>query len=314
MHCCRVPRRCLLLLSTPSTPQVPLWLSGCCEARSCADCRIDNHHRHVTPVRPSSGATNQPTPSSDPAPCNNGEIAGGANGRQYTISCASDTSGNGGAHRTDTFPSGDFTQCITVCDQDELCGAWVWGGPGGPGESGRTCFLKQAPQSPIPGRGNFVAGILVGSEGPSQIPPGTASSTTGAPGSTDTSTQLPDPAPCPGVNGTSFYDTGGLRYTIYCGIDTQPPSFNSEAFPTFRGCIDACRLQSQFCGAVGYIGGRCYFKPPPEIYSPEGGVQLAVRASGDVSSTSSSTLLAPSSTLESSSDVSVSTTEMIATP
>jgi hypothetical protein len=261
------------------------------------------------------GGVEQPTPSSSSAPCNNGEILDGANGRQYTISCASDTSGNGGAYTTTTFPSGDFTQCITICDLDPQCGAWVWGGPGGPGEVGGTCFLKQAPQSPVPGRGNFVAGILIGSEGPSPVSSSTSSSTTqdSTSSSSATSTQLPDPAPCPEVNGTPFYDSEGLRYTIYCGVNTQPSLFNSEAFPTFRGCIEACRQQSQFCGAVGYIGGRCYFKPPPEIFSAEGGVQLAVRALDDASSSSSSSSLAPSSTMESSSEVSISSTEMMTT-
>lgn len=268
-----------------------------------------------TPLSPSTsgGADGQPTPSTSSTPCNDSEIIDGANGRQYIISCASDTSGTG-AYRTETFPTGDFTQCITVCDQDTQCGAWVWGGSGGPGQTGGICFLKQAPQSPVSGIGNLVAGILVGSEGPSQVPSSTASSTTqdsGASSSSATSTQLPDPDPCPGVNGTSFSDSEGIRYTIYCGIDTQPTSFNSDAFPTFRGCIEACRQQPQFCGAVGYIGGRCYFKPPPEIFSEQGGVQLAVRAPDDGLSTSSSVLPASSSTLELPSDVSVSTTEII---
>lgn len=214
----------------------------------------------------------------------------GANGRQYTISCRSDTTGNGGAFTIENFVSGDFTQCADLCDQTPRCGAWVWGGPGGPGQVGGACFLKEAPQSPTPGRDGFVAGILVGSEGPSQVPPST-SQASGVPGSSVTLAQLPEPSPCPGVNGTAFYDTEGLRYTIYCGIDSLPSSFNSTVSYTFRECIDSCSQQSQFCGAIGYIGTSCYFKPPPESFSAEGAVRLAVRALDDGASASSSTVI-----------------------
>ena len=105
--------------------------------------------------------TGETTPTPEPGLCNNGDIVTGVDGRQYTITCNSDTSGNGGAFETQPYDAGDFAQCADLCDTRPLCGAWVWTPATGADAAGGTCALKEAPQAPTPGDVGMVCGILV---------------------------------------------------------------------------------------------------------------------------------------------------------
>lgn len=88
-------------------------------------------------------------------------------------------------------------------------------------------------------------------------------------------------------------NTAGNAYTIYCNMDSNPPSYATPQLISFTACIQACDFDPQ-CGSVSYIGEEtCYFKPTPTEYVP-GIATLAVRLAGppiypDVSSSSTET-------------------------
>jgi hypothetical protein len=95
----------------------------------------------ATTLSSTSSSGQQPSPTSSLKPCLDGEILAGDDGRRYTVSCGSDTTGEqSGAFRDRVFPNGDFRQCVGFCDSEPLCEAWVWGGSNSPTEGGGgTC-------------------------------------------------------------------------------------------------------------------------------------------------------------------------------
>jgi hypothetical protein len=96
----------------------------------------------ITSSASSSGQ--QPRPTSSLKPCVDGQILDGGNGRRYTVSCNSDTTGElAGAFNEQVFPYGDFTQCANFYDSDIWCEAWVWGGSSNTVEGGGgTCYYS----------------------------------------------------------------------------------------------------------------------------------------------------------------------------
>lgn len=103
-----------------------------------------------------------------------------SSGNSYTIHCSADTSGSGGGSiASQMFDDGDFTQCMTACDTQSGCAAWVWAAytpsPGG------ICYLKEAPQSAIAGPDNQVAGLL-------SLPQSATIATTNSAGATTSTT------------------------------------------------------------------------------------------------------------------------------
>ncbi|KAK6442114.1 glycoside hydrolase 15 protein [Oleoguttula sp. CCFEE 5521] len=142
---------------------------------------------------------------------------------------------------------------------------------------------------------------------------GTSTFSTVSSSMTPSLSPISGPGPCPASNGTSYTDSMGMTYTIYCDSDSSPGSYNSASAPSFGACISQCD-QDTSCAAVGFngndlSGGFCYLKASVEQVVPSTGIRLAVRViPGSYPTPSSSVSTSTSAMMMSSTTISTTST------
>ncbi|KAK0906142.1 hypothetical protein LTR91_008630 [Friedmanniomyces endolithicus] len=281
------------LKHAPSSPvpasgsNAALWVAGIA-IQSSASSTLGSGSSINSSVSSSAISVASPSASAACPSINNTQITD-SNGRNYTVFCSSDTTG--GAFTNQIYAFGDFTQCMTGCDNNTGCTAWTWNkySPG----NGGVCYLKYGTQNAVPGAASLTAGVLA-------VPP----------------TYVPPPAiQCPGSNGTTYNDTMGNKYIVLCGMDSVPGSFANAAEPDLPSCVNACAARmdgTARCLGVTFVGGTCYFKSQYTSSTVSTGVDSAFLSTviyPNAAKSSSS----PSSSSSSSSRPSSSTTAMTST-
>ncbi|KAI5266520.1 hypothetical protein E4T47_08285 [Aureobasidium subglaciale] len=60
---------------------------------------------------------------------------------------------------------------------------------------------------------------------------------------------------------TSYTDSCGQQYTVYCSADSQPGSYSQvNNVDSFANCMAYCSNTQGVCNAVTYVGTTCYLK------------------------------------------------------
>jgi len=115
---------------------------------------LSNHNVIASSTASSMSSSVSPIASASCPSANNTQLTD-SNGTNYTIYCSSDTSG--GSFASQSFVTGDFTQCMDACDNQTSCAAWTWGSYP---TTGGVCYFKDS-SYPVAGQDDLVAGILV---------------------------------------------------------------------------------------------------------------------------------------------------------
>jgi hypothetical protein len=221
-----------------------------------------------------------PSPTSSLTTCVDGSVATSSKGRKYDIFCESDTSG--GAFASELFPHGDYTQCITLCDATNDCGAWTWGPYSTTSDSGGNCFLKSGSQTRAPTKtpGSVGGSLQAGNSPPptssriTVVPPGpSASASEGSltvpvvetPSHSSSAKPVATAVPCPYANGTEYVSSSGKVYEIMCGVDQESDASSSVyVMGDYSLCVVECEKELG-CVSITYSRfgpgqGLCYFR------------------------------------------------------
>lgn len=211
----------------------------------------------ATAIGSSTASSTLPSASAQPnfCPAANGQVITDANGLNYTVQCASDSSTGSYTSRA---ASQSYLECMTACDSASSTGCIAFTYVGGNNGFGvGQCYLKSGSAGAfIPSGSNLISAVLVGS--------GSASS-----GSAPSPTTSPSTNLCPSVNGTIISDPSGFNYTVRCASDSTINSYKSApAASSYIDCMTACDgdIANNCTGAV-YVGrvggggaGTCYLK------------------------------------------------------
>ncbi|KAJ9121863.1 hypothetical protein QFC22_002486 [Naganishia vaughanmartiniae] len=215
----------------------------------------------------SSTSTSAPSITTGYCPSTDGQVLTDANGFNYTVHCASDSST--GSYSSVSATS-SYMDCMTACDSASATGCLGFtyvGGAGGKG--GGQCYLKQGSIGTFtPSGSNLISAVLVesGSSASSSTSDTVTASSTVSPTSPSPSVL---PNYCPSADGQIITDANGFNYTVRCSSDSSTGSYTSVgATKSYMDCMTACdSASSTGClgftyvgGANGLGGGQCYLK------------------------------------------------------
>ncbi|QIW95832.1 hypothetical protein AMS68_001350 [Peltaster fructicola] len=81
---------------------------------------------------------------------------------------------------------------------------------------------------------------------------------------------------CPTANATSFIDSCGTNYTVYCGFDSNPGAASQASASTLLQCMQLCDGYAG-CVAASLASGICYLKTGFSTIFGNSNVQTLVR-------------------------------------
>jgi hypothetical protein len=277
---------CFNLCSAESSCTAFTWQVGVNGGGTCVVKR-NAQYPAANPERPdlwsfilvtgTSGPDNPASPSPTASTCQDGSVLNGSNGRRYTLFCPGDTTG--ATLDSAQYGSGDYTQCVTLCDANSACGAWTW--VPYPLNRGGVCYLKSGPQTRTAASndGSVGATLISGdvhSTTSSNVPGGAGGVTSSIESvsvavidtpPTSSAQTVPTAAPCPYANGTEYVSSSGRVYEVICYMDeASNPASSAYVAGDYGACVTECE-QTVGCVSVTYsafngggTGGFCSFR------------------------------------------------------